>query len=119
MKDDFESLMTRLSPTIRRISHRLNGHFTFFDDDDLCQEALTHLWVKFNGGVLDDKTDSYILQGCYFHLKNYIRTSMDKVRLQSIESPIDEDGTMLEDVIASKDPSPEELVEAKTLETSW
>src|SRR3989338_450387 len=105
MRDNFETLMSRLSPTIRRISHRLNGHFTFFDDDDLCQEALAHLWLMSQKGVLKDKTDSYILQGCYFHLKNYIRTSMDKVKLTSIDSPIDEDGTMLSDIIASEDHS--------------
>jgi RNA polymerase sigma factor (sigma-70 family) len=115
MRDNFEVLMNRLSPTIRRISHKLNGHFTFFNDDDLCQEALVHLWVMFQGGTLDDKTDSYILQGCYFHLKNYIRTSMDKVRIQSIESPIDEDGTMLEEVLASNEPSCKEQVEDKIL----
>jgi RNA polymerase sigma factor (sigma-70 family) len=104
MDNKFDRLIKRLSPTIRRISYRMNGHFAFFNDDDLCQEALVHLWVSFQNGRLDDKTDSYILQGCYFHLKNYIRTSMDKVSISSMESPIDEDGAILEDVIASKDP---------------
>ncbi|MDP3791894.1 MAG: sigma-70 family RNA polymerase sigma factor [Candidatus Omnitrophota bacterium] len=115
MKDNFETLITRLTPTIRRISHRLNGHFTFFNDDDLYQEAVIHLWIKSGKGILDDKTDSYILQGCYFHLKNYIRTSMDKVKIQSIESPIDEDGTMLEEVLALNESSCEEQVEDKIL----
>lgn len=105
MKNHFEILMNRLTPTIRRISHKLNGHFTFFNDDDLCQEALAHLWVAFNNGSLGDKTDSYILQGCYFHLKNYIRTSMDKAKLVSLDLPIDEDGTMLEEIIPSSDAS--------------
>jgi len=103
MRENFESFMKRLSPTIRRISHRLNGHFTFFNDDDLCQEAYIHLWQSSQDGTLDDKTDSYILQGCYFHLKNYIRVSMDKVKMQSIESPMDEDGTLLKDLIPSQD----------------
>lgn len=115
MENTFETLMNRLSPTIRKISHRLNGNFTFFNDDDLCQEAHMHLWVMSQEGILDDKTDSYILQGCYFHLKNYIRTSMDKVKLQSLESPIDEDGTMLEEVLPSNKPSCEEAIEEKIL----
>jgi DNA-directed RNA polymerase specialized sigma subunit len=34
---------------------------------------------------LVDKTDSYILQGCYFHLKNYIRIVNDKVKIVSLE----------------------------------
>ena len=103
MKETFESFVKRLSPTIRRISRRLNGHFTFFNDDDLCQEALVHLWLLFRNGKLDDKTDSYILQGCYYHLKNHIRTSADKMNAVSLESPVDEDGTSLKDLLASQD----------------
>ena len=115
MDNEFEKLIKRLSPTIRRISYRMNGHFTFFNDDDLCQEALVHLWALFQGGKLGDKTDSYILQGCYFHLKNYIRTSMDKVSFSSLDSPIDEDGTMLEEIIASRNPLPADQAEDKLL----
>ena len=92
-----------MSPTLRGISHRLNGRFAFFNDDDLCQEAFIHLWVMFGKGALDDKTDSYILQGCYFHLKNYIRTSMDKATLISLEKPVDEEGTMLKDMLVSQE----------------
>ncbi|MDP2928560.1 MAG: sigma-70 family RNA polymerase sigma factor [Candidatus Omnitrophota bacterium] len=115
MKNEFEKIIKRLSPTIRKISYRMNGHFTFFNDDDLCQEALVHLWALFQNGELDDKTDSYILQGCYFHLKNYTRTSMDKVSFSSLESPIDEDGTMLGETIASNDPLQGNQVEEKLL----
>lgn len=100
MKERFDTLINRLSPTIRRISHRLNGHFTFFNDDDLCQEAMMHLWVAFQEGKLTGKNDSYILQGCYYHLKNHIRTTMDRAKLTSMDRPVDEEGTMLKDLIA-------------------
>ena len=103
-------MMGKLSPTLRRITHKLNGHFTFFDEDDLFQEALEHLWVAFEGGTLGDKTDSYVLQGCYFHLKNYIRKTMDKARLTSIDSPIDEDGSTIEDTLVSSDSGTEEAM---------
>lgn len=73
----FEALVGKLTSTLRRITRKLNGHFTFMDDQDLFQEALIHLWSCFQSGSLDDKTDSYILQGCYFHLKNYIRKAQD------------------------------------------
>ena len=79
-------MMRKLSPTLRRITHKLNGHFTFFDEDDLFQEALEHLWLAFQDGTLGDKTDSYVLQGCYFHLKNYIRKTMDKAKLTSLNT---------------------------------
>jgi RNA polymerase sigma factor (sigma-70 family) len=101
MNDKFEKLIKRLSPTIRGISHRMNGRFAFFSDEDLCQEALAHLWISFQDRKLEDKTDSYILQGCYYHLKNYIRTNADKAKLISMESPINDEGTMIKDMIAS------------------
>ncbi|MCX5704439.1 MAG: hypothetical protein NT066_08150 [Candidatus Omnitrophica bacterium] len=81
----FEILLKRISPTLKRIAYRLNGHFSFFNDEDLYQEALIHLWLDFKEGKLSDKTDSYILQGCYFYLKNYIRKNYDKANLISLE----------------------------------
>ena len=58
----FEELLEKITPTLKRITYRLNGHFSFFNDEDLFQEALMHLWVEFQQGKLNDKTDSYILQ---------------------------------------------------------
>ncbi len=113
--ENFENMLSALSPTLRRITHKLNGHFTFFDEDDLYQEALEHLWVAFESGNLNDKTDSYVLQGCYFHLRNYIRKTMDKVTLTSIDSPIDEGGSTLGDTLACRDNNIEEAVDSSFL----
>ncbi len=99
----FDSLVHRISPTLKRITKRLNGHFSFFNDEDLYQEALTHLWVDYREGVLGDKTDSYILQGCYFHLRNYLRKVQDNVVVLSFNAPVGEDGTRLEDLAAIDD----------------
>lgn len=96
----FEELVKRISPTLKRITHKLNGHFSFFNDEDLFQEALVHLWGNFEGGKLSDKTDSYILQGCYFHLKNYLRTARDKTTLISLDAFINEDdGATLDKIL--------------------
>lgn len=96
----FESLVARISPTLKRITHRLNGHHSFFDDDDLFQEALIHLWVRYNDGTLADKTDSYILQGCYFHLRNYLRKVQEKATVLSLNTGAGDDGFSLEDLVA-------------------
>lgn len=96
----FEALVGKLSPTLRRITRKLNGHFTFMDDQTF-QEALIHLWCDFQSGSLDDKTDSYILQGCYFHLKNYIRKSQDPATLLSLNSMMEEDGPHLEEMLVA------------------
>jgi RNA polymerase sigma factor (sigma-70 family) len=98
---NFESLVKKISPTLKRIAHKLNGHYTFFDDEDLYQEALMHLWVDFGEGSLKDKTDSYILQGCYYHLKNYIRKTQDNVPLISLTTPMGEDGRTIEESLPS------------------
>lgn len=99
----FEALIEKLSPTLKRITCKLNGHFTFMDDQDLLQEALIHLWTAFQRGLLDDKTDSYILQGCYFHLKNYIRKSQDSATMLSLNSILEEDGPHLEEILIADD----------------
>jgi RNA polymerase sigma factor (sigma-70 family) len=98
----FEALVRRLSPTLRKITCRLNGAFSFVDDQDLFQEALIHLWTHFSSGSLHGKTDSYILQGCYFHLKNYLRKVREPATLISLGHPVDEDGTMPEDILDTR-----------------
>ncbi|MFA5157375.1 MAG: sigma-70 family RNA polymerase sigma factor [Candidatus Omnitrophota bacterium] len=97
----FEGLVKKISPTLKRITYKLNGHFSFFNDEDLFQEALLRLWLDFQRGKLDDKTDSYILQGCYFHLKNYLRKARDKARLVSIDTLVAEEGLNLDEMLAS------------------
>jgi len=95
----FEELVKRISPKLKRITYKLNGHFSFFNEEDLYQEALLHLWQDFCLGKLDNKTDSYILQGCYFHLKNYIRKTRDKSNLVSLNAMIEEEGSNLEEIL--------------------
>ncbi len=88
---EFEKLTKRLTPKLRGIAYKLNYRFTFFNDDDLFQEALIYLWKEFMVGKLADKTDSYVLQGCYFHLQNYIRIAKDKFTSFSLDIPVDQE----------------------------
>ena len=108
MSAEFENRLKRLSPTLRRITHKLNGHLSFFDDDDLYQEATECLWVWFCHGDLDNKTDSYLLQGCYYHLKNYLRKTLDKARLVSLSGIVDEEGSEMEEFLAYDDKTTED-----------
>ncbi|MDD5120950.1 MAG: sigma-70 family RNA polymerase sigma factor [Candidatus Omnitrophica bacterium] len=97
---NFEELHKKLSPTIKRIAWKLNGHYRSFSHDDLYQEATVHLWTNFLRGKLCDKTDSYILQGCYFHLKNYIRKINERSNIISIDAALslNEEST-IEDIL--------------------
>ena len=88
----FETLLKKISPTLKRIVFRLKGGCGHLGTEDLYQEALLHLWQDFKAGKLEDKTDSYILQGCFFHLKNYLRTHRNKAALVNVEHCVDEDG---------------------------
>ncbi|MDD5439041.1 MAG: sigma-70 family RNA polymerase sigma factor [Candidatus Omnitrophica bacterium] len=90
---DFETLVKKVSPKLKAIAHKLNYHFTFFDDDDLYQEAVIALWKGHARGELRDKTESYIVQGCFFFLKNHIRTAHKKVDQLSVSlSAMSRDG---------------------------
>lgn len=84
----FNELSERISPKLRAISSKLNYRDAYFDADDLYQEALIHLWESYESGKLRDKTESYIVQGCFFFLKNYIRVVYKRIdgRSTSIEA---------------------------------
>jgi RNA polymerase sigma factor (sigma-70 family) len=105
----FEKLVRKISPVLKRITYKLNGHFSFFNHDDLFQEALMHLWLNYQDGKLNDKTDSYILQGCFYHLKNYIRKIKNKVNVVSMEALVNEAGADLESIVSLE--APEECFE--------
>jgi len=111
MKFDF--MVKRLSPVLKRITKRLNGHHSYFDEEDLYQEALVHLWSAHGKGTIEDKTDSYILQGCYYHLKNHLRKVRDNVIFISLSEPAGEDGTSWGEMIASDESSSFALLEGK------
>lgn len=89
----YEELIERLSPKLKAIAHKLDGRFTLINDDDLYQQALLYLWTQYQKDNLDDKTDSFIVQGCVYSLKNYIRTVHKKVdrNSKSLQDHIDID----------------------------
>lgn len=76
----FKELLEQITPALKAQAKRLNGHFSFFDDRDLFQEAVLHLWDRYNKGMLKDKNTSYILKCSYFHLKNYLRKNYKNIR---------------------------------------
>ncbi|MBD3264847.1 MAG: sigma-70 family RNA polymerase sigma factor [Candidatus Omnitrophica bacterium] len=81
---DFNELLTRLEPKLKSITRRLDYRFRTFGQEDLFQEALIHLWEKNRDEELCGKTESFILQGCCFYLKNYIRKSNKSIDKMSV-----------------------------------
>lgn len=72
-KRELNEVISGIKYQLKAIIHKLNIQYQYIDIDDLFQEALLYLWQQNENGKLNNKNDSYILQGCYYYLKNYIR----------------------------------------------
>jgi DNA-directed RNA polymerase specialized sigma24 family protein len=110
---EFEALIEKVSFPLEKMARYLNGCSRFIDEEDLVQEAFSHLWIRYRQGELEDKTNSYILQSCYFYLKNYLRKAREKAKVVSLYTPIDEEGATLADVIPQDSPSLTETLDTK------
>jgi RNA polymerase sigma factor (sigma-70 family) len=94
----FEEIARKYGPKIKAIAHRLNGRYTAFCDDDLCQEAVLYLWIEYKKNGLKQRTDSHIFQGCFFVMKNFIRRNYKAVdrRCFSLEKEMSQGSPGLE-----------------------
>ena len=104
----FEELSERISSKLKGIAYKIHRAAPSFSAEDLYQEAVLNLWVDYKSGELSNKTDSYVLQGCYFYLKNYVRMAREKMSLLSINIPIHEKGLEWQDVLSSEETAPVE-----------
>lgn len=109
---NFEQLIKKFGTKLKSIAYKLDGKYTAFNHDDLYQEALFYLWQKFQEGEFKDCTDSYILQNCFYFLKNYIRKAFKKMDASSVslEEMVNDD-LRLEDILES--PKISELLEGE------
>ena len=83
--ESFENLLGDIRAKLRVITIKLDGkRASFCDYEDLYQEAVLHLWNQYRNRALEDKTRSYILQSCYFYLKNYIRKTYRNIDCQTV-----------------------------------
>ncbi|MDD3656110.1 MAG: sigma-70 family RNA polymerase sigma factor [Atribacterota bacterium] len=76
---ELSEIVNSIKYQIRAIIRKININYQYIDSDDLYQEILLYLWQEKEKGQLKDKNDSYILQGCYYYLKNYIRKNLKTV----------------------------------------
>jgi len=111
----FDKIVKKLTPKLRGIAYRLNGKYTVLDHDDLYQEALAHMWEEFCAGKLEGKTDSYVLQGAYYHLKNHLRGLDDNTFFARLDEPVSEEGDVLGELIPAEDDGGYEAAETREL----
>lgn len=98
---EFRRLTDGFKVNLKKICAK-NRFLGIIDKDDLYQEALINLWRRFKSGQLQDKTESYILRSCYFHIQNYIRTHKIRNNILSLEESVvsEEEGHFfLKDII--------------------
>lgn len=95
----FEGLYNRISPRLRIIARRYSNGSVFTKQDDLYQEMCIYLWENYKEGGREGINDAYIIKGCEFHVRNYLRVKREKTRMLSLESPIDEEGNTLKELI--------------------
>ena len=72
-KAELNEILNKIKYQLKAIIYKLNIKYQYIDSDDLYQEAILYLWQQYNTGKLKNKNNSYILQGCYYYLKNHIR----------------------------------------------
>ena len=78
MNEEYEKIIVQILPTLKRIAFRLRT-WSFLDEDDLVQEGMNYLWDEYINGRLNGKNTSYLLQGCFFHLRNCCRKTKEKL----------------------------------------
>ncbi len=94
-----KELINDLGPEIRAIAFKLKKDYPSFEVDDLIQEMHLYLWKRFKKKESRDCTRSYMLQGCWFHLKNYIRVSRSRFNFTSLDLELKEGGSALLQVL--------------------
>ena len=99
----FEALIKRIAPKLKGIVYKIPKYVNSLDGDDLYEEAVMRLWTDYQAGKLAGKTDSYVLQSCYFYLKNYVRKFQDKLSVVSMNVLLNEEGSELQDILSAEE----------------
>lgn len=95
----YDEVVKKYNPKLKAIAYKLSKYNFKLDQDDLYQEELVYLWESFKENKLEGNTDSFILQGCYFHLRNYMRKVVEVKDTFSLDQPANENGDNLMKVL--------------------
>ncbi|MFH1692375.1 MAG: hypothetical protein ABIC68_07445 [Candidatus Omnitrophota bacterium] len=101
---NFYILLKRISPRLKNLSRyllRTQSAQSSFGADDIYQEMCLHLWQRFKNGVSPEFNDAYIVKSCEFHIRNFLRKKIDKLKPRSLEEPLGETGLLLKDTLIS------------------
>ncbi|MFA5857458.1 MAG: sigma-70 family RNA polymerase sigma factor [Elusimicrobiota bacterium] len=112
---EFEFFIGRVYPKLVGIAKKVNTSLISVDEEDLLQEMRLHLWRIWQKGEFEDKTESYLLQGCWFYIKNYLRVVGDKTGVVSIDELVSNERLSPENIFYDNFPSIHEFVIGKIM----
>jgi len=95
------------------MSYPFSASNRLLEANDLYQEMTFYLWEKFKDGVPAYINRSYIIQGCKYHILNYLRKKRNKVFLMSIDEPINERGDTLKDILPASKKNPKKDIDTE------
>jgi len=78
---EYIELIERINISLVKMAKKLKRDGFSFDENDLLQELYLHVWEEWKNGKLRDRSISYILRGCYLHLKNFMRKAQGMNRI--------------------------------------
>lgn len=118
---NFASVSSLIEPKLRQLAVKYHRIASNLDPDDLYEEMMAHLWELWCSGALEGKTESYIVQACYFHVRNYIRMAGRNRGVLSLDdtTPVlgegGDEGLSLSEIVADGAPVPYEETEGREL----
>ncbi len=95
---DFKILLKKITPKLRYIA-RKNTLYGFYSQEDLYQEMCIYLWQNYRYGLPIGINESYVIKGCEFHIKNFLRKGRPKMVLSSIDEIVYPGGLSLSDIL--------------------
>ncbi|OGS43130.1 MAG: hypothetical protein A2539_10065 [Elusimicrobia bacterium RIFOXYD2_FULL_34_15] len=113
---NFEKFLKEVKVELGQIAFKFSRYNNYMDEDDLLSEMVLHLWKRWYERGFNNKTKSYVIQSCYFYLRNYLRINEDKkCRFINIDECIGDDGLSYEEIIPDNSVPILESIEENTI----
>ncbi len=100
---DFHNMYKNILPRIRYVAFKVlknrRDFFKFIDERDLVQEMSLWLWEKYPEGVPENFNDAYIVNGCEYFIRNYLRKITERKKVVSLDAILDDSGHSFVDLI--------------------
>ena len=99
----FEAKLAEFVPKLTALSMNIKNMPVSMERSDLIAEMELHLWKKWKNGDFTIHTDSYLIQSCWFHIKNFIRTAGNRDRSTvNLDEPFSSSDSTRYDILADE-----------------